>query len=106
MNSRAGFHPIRALLSALPILALIAYGLLVSSPDGQAAKGRGMVVRPDPRVELAALLSRAGGDLNSAWPASETRRLDADGFPLPGAGGGGQAERIISRLNRHPGAWA
>lgn len=103
MNHRNRFHPIRAILSALPILALLAYGLLVSSPEGQAAKGRGMVVRPDARVELAALLSRAGGDLNAAWPTAKPARVDADGFALPATGiGAGPTEQRIARLSTHP----
>ncbi|MDZ4803407.1 MAG: PDZ domain-containing protein [Candidatus Eisenbacteria bacterium] len=105
MNSPTRFHPIRALLSALPLLALLAYGLLVSSPEGRAARGRGMVVRPDARVELAALLARAGGDLNAAWPSAEPKRVDANGLPLPATGiGAGRAETHIGRLSGHPAA--
>jgi hypothetical protein len=69
MNNQPRFQPIRAALSALPILALLAYGLLVSSPDGRAARGDGVVVMADPRVELAALLARAAGDLSTPWPS-------------------------------------
>jgi hypothetical protein len=68
MNNQPRFRTIRALLSALPILALLLYGLLVSSPDGQAARGTGATVTADPRVELAALLARSAGDLNASWP--------------------------------------
>lgn len=105
MKNRTRFQPIRAALSVLPILALLAYGLLVSSPEGQAAKGRGMVVRPDARVELAALLARAGGDLNAAWPSTTPARADDGGFALPAVGiRSGPALRQIDRLYAHPAA--
>ncbi|HEX7878795.1 MAG TPA: hypothetical protein VF720_05265, partial [Candidatus Eisenbacteria bacterium] len=68
MNNQPRIRPIRAALSALPILALLLYGLLVSSPDGRAARGSGATVTADPRVELAALLARSAGDFGAPWP--------------------------------------
>jgi hypothetical protein len=57
-------------------VAIVVYGLLVSSPEGRTTRKGGLEVRPDQRVELAAVLARLGGDLNASWP----RRPDVESY--------------------------
>jgi hypothetical protein len=66
---------LRVALTLLPLAVTAFYGLLVSSPEGVASRDYHHLVRPDERVELAALISRAAGENGAAWPKSAQRDL-------------------------------
>src|SRR5262245_31582658 len=59
---------VKTLLAGLPVAITIVYGLIVSSPAGEAARESRLVVRPDQRVEIAALLARCAGRDDARWP--------------------------------------
>src|SRR5262249_60095748 len=59
---------IRAAAACVPVALTLFYGILVTSPAGEAAKDSGLHVEADPRVELAAILGRVAGDDGTAWP--------------------------------------
>jgi hypothetical protein len=84
------------LVTLLPAVALAGYGLLVTPPKGSAGGGERLEVRLDPRVELAALVSRAAGEATAPWPAESTDGARAIGL--------GAAERHINRFQGHPAA--
>jgi hypothetical protein len=67
----------RAALTLLPVGVTVFYGLLVSSPAGEASRDHHLLVRPDARVELAALLARAAGENGIDWPESEDALSEA-----------------------------
>jgi hypothetical protein len=84
------------LLTIVPAVVLAGYGLLVTPPKGGAANADRLEVRLDPRIELAALVSRAAGDATAPWP----KESSDGGRPI----GLGTAERHINRFQTHPAA--
>lgn len=73
--------PIRRLAAVLPLLGLLSYGLLVSSPRGEAARSEALRVAPDERLELAGVVGRLAQDSAPVWPGAPefqagTRRLE------------------------------
>ncbi len=82
---------IRGLPACLPVVPVLLYGLLVTSPAGEAANDRGLAVRLDPRVELAAILGRVAGDGSANWP-------NPPGRSTPDA----EAQRVFLAQAHHP----
>jgi hypothetical protein len=57
MHSRRSSF-LRRIGAAVPLVLLLAYGLLVSSPRGEAGGGNALRVIVDPRLELAGMVGR------------------------------------------------
>lgn len=74
-------------LVCLPVALTLVYGLLVTSPKGEAGRDFRLQVAGDARVELAAILARVAGDPTGVWPV------------LPGQTDSGPA---LSRFGNHP----
>lgn len=60
---------IRIAATVFPVALVVVYGILVTSPAGEAARDYRLTVSPDPRVEIAALLGRISGPGGDGWPA-------------------------------------
>lgn len=59
---------LRRIGACLPLVLLLAYGLLVSSPKGEAGGGTTLRVTIDPRLELAGMVGRLATDSSPGWP--------------------------------------
>lgn len=95
-SQRSSF--LRRIGAAVPLVLLLAYGLLVSSPRGEAGGGNALRVIVDPRLELAGMVGRLATDSSPAWPDAPT--LIAAG-PRLNAQANHPAVRRVRRWVRH-----